>query len=187
MSASVLDASLLGDLPAVYTVYGLESHQMPAVGVYVDNRIITGFKYRVRPLPRYDLHTVLSPYVFDGKALTLRSIGRGYARRFTFEADSNCLNNNENYFWSDSRPEGFAFELELVSQGDKFTVFDANHEAQGTLEIMEIEVSPPKVDSIVLVIALRAKFVPLLDLNRKLAATWQSSLFPSIISSGSMS
>lgn len=141
LSARLLDASMLGDLPAVYTVYGLEPHQMPAVGVYIDNRIIPGFKYRVRPLPGYHTQSVEKPYIFNEKALTLRSIGRGYSRRFTFQADATSLNNNENYFWSDSRPEGFAFELELVSQGDRFTVFDANHEAQGTLEIMSIEVS----------------------------------------------
>lgn len=114
---------------------------MPVIGVYIDKRICPGFKYKVLPLPGADSQLYTPPHLFEGKALTLRSIGRGYARRFTFEANKNCLNNNENYFWSDNRPEGFAFELELVSKGDKFTVFDANHEAQGTLEILKIEVS----------------------------------------------
>lgn len=72
----------------------------------------------------------------------LKSIGRGYARRFTFESDKESLNNNENYFWSDNRPEGYAFELEAISEGDKFTIFDVvTREAQGTVEIMKVEVS----------------------------------------------
>lgn len=134
-----LDASDLGDFPIVYKAYGLKEHQLPVVGVYVDKRVCPGFKYKVVPLPGpVGRQTSL---LFGGRALTLISIGRGYSRRFTFEANNNCLNENENYFWSDSRPEGFAFELEIVSDGDKFTIFDANHEAQGTMEIVKIEVS----------------------------------------------
>jgi hypothetical protein len=79
--------------------------------------------------------------LFNGCALQLQSIGRGYSRRLTFQADSNTLNNNTNYFWSDSRPEGFAFELEVVSPGDKFTLHDANHVATGTLEVLQNDVS----------------------------------------------
>lgn len=71
----------------------------------------------------------------------MKSIGRGYARRFTFEADKNRLNDNENYFWSDNRPEGYAFELELISAGDRFTIYDLNREAQGTVEVLKIEVN----------------------------------------------
>jgi hypothetical protein len=79
--------------------------------------------------------------MFNGRALQLLNIGRGYSRRLTFQADSNTLNNNNNYFWSDSRPEGFAFELEVVSTGDKFTLQDTNHTAAGTLEILQNSVS----------------------------------------------
>jgi hypothetical protein len=79
--------------------------------------------------------------VFNGRALQLLSIGRGYSKRLTFEADTNTLNNNSNYFWSDSSPDGFAFELEVVSPGDKFTLQDANHVAAGTLEILHNSVS----------------------------------------------
>lgn len=114
---------------------------MPAVGVYVDKRIVSGFKYRVRPLPPIGKTSMINKCLFNEKALTLKSIGRGYARRFTFEADNNCLNDNENYFWSDNRPEGYAFELELISEGDKLTFFDVNGESQGTVEILNIEVS----------------------------------------------
>lgn len=136
-----LDAGELGDLPARYTICALQSHQFPVIGVYVDKRVIPGFKYRVRPLPPVGKTSTTNPCLFGGRALTLQSIGRGYARRFTFEADKNSLNDNENYFWSDNRPEGFAFELEVISDGDKFTIMDANHEPQGTLEVLKVEVS----------------------------------------------
>lgn len=79
-------------------------------------------------------------YLFDGKALLLQSIGRGFARRLTFEPHNSSLNENNNYFWTDSRPEGFVFEIEAVSIGDKFTIYDANHEPQGTLEIVQQQV-----------------------------------------------
>lgn len=79
-------------------------------------------------------------YLFGGKALTLQSIGRGYARRMTFEPVDSTLNNNDNYFWTDSRPEGFVFEIEAVSAGDKFTIYDANHEPQGILEVVQQQV-----------------------------------------------
>lgn len=79
-------------------------------------------------------------YLFGGKALTLQSIGRGFARRLTFEPLDSKLNDNDNYFWTDSRPEGFLFEIEAVSVGDKFTIYDANHEPQGTLEVVQQQV-----------------------------------------------
>lgn len=135
-----LDAASLGDFPARYTICPIESHQLPVVGVYVDKRVVPGFKYRVRPLPGID-QKKQEKCLFDDRALTLLSIGRGYARRFTFEADLNCLNDNENYFWSDNRPEGYVFELEVISNGDKFTIFDTNKEAQGTVEVLKTEVS----------------------------------------------
>lgn len=114
---------------------------MAAVGVYVDRRIIPGFKYRVRPLPAVGKSSMTNECLFNDKALTLKSIGRGYARRFTFQSDKNCLGDNEIYFWSDNRPEGYSFELELISEGDKFTFFDINGESEGTVEILNIEVS----------------------------------------------
>lgn len=108
--------------------------------MYIDKRVIPGFKYRIRPLPEVGKSSMINKCLFDDKALTLQSIGRGYARRFTFEADKNKLNDNEHYFWSDNRPEGYAFELELISEGDKFTFFDTNKEAQGTVEVISLEV-----------------------------------------------
>ncbi|KAI4469874.1 hypothetical protein MML48_1g04818 [Holotrichia oblita] len=135
-----LDASELNDLPANYTIRPIDSHQFPVIGVYVDKRVIPGFKYRIRPLPGFNDANRYKRCLFGGRALVLKSIGRGYSRRFTFEADKDCLNNNENYFWSDNSPEGYAFELEAISEGDKFTIFDVvNREAQGTVEIMKVE------------------------------------------------
>ncbi|VEN36774.1 unnamed protein product [Callosobruchus maculatus] len=126
----VLDASSLGDMPAQYTICHLEPHQMPVVGVYCDKRVVPGFKYRVRPLPEVGKPSNTHRCLFNDKALVLKSIGRGYARRFTFDND---------HFWSDNRPEGYAFELELVSEGDKFTFFDTNKEPYGTVEIIKLE------------------------------------------------
>uniref|UniRef100_A0A6P7GN29 Uncharacterized protein LOC114344675 n=1 Tax=Diabrotica virgifera virgifera TaxID=50390 RepID=A0A6P7GN29_DIAVI len=134
-----LDAAFLGDIPGQYTICAVEPHQLPVVGVYIDPRVVPGFKYRIRPLPEVGRPSTTNKCLFDNKALTLQSIGRGYARRFTFEADENQLNNNENYFWSDNRPEGYAFELELLSEGDKFTFFNPNGEAEGTVEVLSIE------------------------------------------------
>lgn len=79
--------------------------------------------------------------MFGGRALALQSIGSGYARRFTFQPDEGKLNENENYFWSDSRPDGFAFEIEVISVGDKFTIFDANNVAVAILEVVDAKVS----------------------------------------------
>ncbi|CAH2246739.1 jg8802 [Pararge aegeria aegeria] len=135
----LLDASTLGDVPAVYRVPAPAPHQMPVIGVYIDPRVRTGFRYKIRPMQALDAPplSVKPRYLFGGKALTLQSIGRGFARRFTFEPVDSTLNENTNYFWSDSRPEGFVFEIEAIAIGDKFTIYDANHEPQGTLEVVQ--------------------------------------------------
>lgn len=46
----LLDASSLGDVPAVYRVPQPAPHQMPVIGVYIDPRVRTGFRYKVRPM-----------------------------------------------------------------------------------------------------------------------------------------
>lgn len=46
----LLDASTLGDVPAVYRVPPLAPHQLPVIGVYIDPRVRTGFRYKVRPM-----------------------------------------------------------------------------------------------------------------------------------------
>lgn len=45
-----LDAADLGDFPASYLIPALKPYEFPAVGVYVDPRIVPGFRYRVRPI-----------------------------------------------------------------------------------------------------------------------------------------
>ncbi|XP_059052149.1 uncharacterized protein LOC131846772 [Achroia grisella] len=144
----LLDASTLGDVPAVYRVPPLGPHQMPVIGVYIDPRVRTGFRYKVRPMQALDAAplSVKPRYLFDGKALTLQSIGRGYARRITFEPHDCTLNENNNYFWTDSRPEGFVFEIEAISIGDKFTIYDANHEPQGILEVVQQQKNQIELD-----------------------------------------
>ncbi|CAH0715506.1 unnamed protein product, partial [Brenthis ino] len=144
----LLDASTLGDVPAVYRVPAPAPHQMPVIGVYIDPRVRTGFRYKIRPMQTLDAPplSVKPRYLFDAKALLLQSIGRGFARRLTFEPHNSSLNENNNYFWTDSRPEGFVFEIEAVSIGDKFTIYDANHEPQGILEIVQQQKNQIEID-----------------------------------------
>jgi len=104
-------------------------HEFPVIGLIVHSRIIPGFSYRVRPLNT-------SKFLFSGKALQLLSIGQGYGKRITFKPDNGTKNGNGNFFWSDSRPEGYGFELEVVSPGDKFTMYDAQHNRMGNCEVI---------------------------------------------------
>lgn len=85
-----------------------------------------GFRYRVRRL-RSD------KYLFDGQALVLQSIGLGFAKRITFEGNS--YNFNDNYFWSDSDPNGFAFALEAVRPGDQLSIIDGNGSLVGEVKV----------------------------------------------------
>ncbi|KAK6617808.1 hypothetical protein RUM43_014036 [Polyplax serrata] len=136
-----LDAAALGDIPARYVIPSLPNYEFPVVGVYVDPRVVPGFMYKVRVLPEAEKPEEIS-YLFGGKPLQLLSIGRGYSRRLTFEADgSTTLNDNSNYFWADSRSEGFGFELHVVGTGDKFMIHDPSRLVAGTLEIIDIQVA----------------------------------------------
>jgi hypothetical protein len=45
-----LDATTLGDLPAVYRIAPVLPHQLPVIGVYIDPRVAVGFRYKVKPL-----------------------------------------------------------------------------------------------------------------------------------------
>ncbi|XP_039296763.1 uncharacterized protein LOC111060377 isoform X2 [Nilaparvata lugens] len=124
-----LDASSLGDIPTQYVVPTLKPYEMPVVGLYIDPRVVCGFRYRVRRIDD-------KSYLFGKQAVELQSIGRGYSRRLTFAGGKGRLNHNENYFWSDSFPSGFAFELEVISPGEKFTIHDSSNLAVGFLEIL---------------------------------------------------
>lgn len=46
----LLDAGALGDIPAVYRVPQPAPHELPVIGVYIDPRVMTGFRYKVRPM-----------------------------------------------------------------------------------------------------------------------------------------
>lgn len=63
----------------------------------------------------------------------------GYGKRITFASESH--NMNDNYFWSDSHPEGYGFGLCLVQEHDKFTLKDANNIPIATAEVMNLLVS----------------------------------------------
>ncbi|XP_073985718.1 uncharacterized protein isoform X2 [Rhodnius prolixus] len=137
-----VNGSSIGDIPASYRIANIRKHEFPVIGIFVDPRVVPGFKYRVRPLQQNGYQ---EKWLFKRRALELESVGRGYSRRITFKADRGELNDNPHYFWADSRPEGFAFELELVSVGDKFTVFDASRLPVGTLEIARNQVPQEEV------------------------------------------
>lgn len=79
----------------------------------MDRRIVPGFHYRVQVEGS-------GRKLFGGRAQRLDSIGRGYAKRITFEPTR--LNSPDNHFWSDSYPEGFGFEISAVRAGMEFYV-----------------------------------------------------------------
>lgn len=81
-------------------------------------------------------------YLFRGAALRLESIGRGYSRRLVFEPDSSCsLNENENFFWTDSHPGGVALELQVVDVGDSFHVISPAGVLLGQCDVIKVLVS----------------------------------------------
>ncbi|CAL1531423.1 unnamed protein product [Lymnaea stagnalis] len=104
-----------GHIPAEYLVKGIKRHELPVIGVFVHKKICPGFRYKVRRANSKD-------FFWQGKARTLESIGTGYGCRLTFTGDK--LNYNENYFWSDSDPNGFAFSIQAVDVGQKFLIQD---------------------------------------------------------------
>lgn len=99
-------------------------------GFHVDENICPGFRYRVRYMGTKD-------FLFNGEPRMLQSIGLGYGKRLTFSGET--LNNNENYFWSDSRPEGYAFRVCAVEAGDKFVIYDEMSRVVGDVDIIEVD------------------------------------------------
>ena len=79
----------------------------------MDPRIIPGFYYRVKP-------SGSRRHLFEGRSMILQSVGMGYGKRITFKPDT--LNAPENYFWSDSHPEGLGFETRAIHPGMKFSI-----------------------------------------------------------------
>lgn len=100
----------------------------------MDPRIIPGFRYRVRRVGM----TGEPRHLFGGRALTLQSVGLGYGKRLTFAGDS--LNFNDNYFWSDSDPSGFAFALDAVQSGIRLAVY--GDDGCGVIGEVEVERIP---------------------------------------------
>ena len=76
-------------------------------------------------------------FLFNGEPRMLQSIGIGYGKRLTFQGETH--NHNENYFWSDSRPEGYAFSVCAVEVGDKFVLYDEMSRAVGDVDIIDVD------------------------------------------------
>ncbi|XP_045198168.2 uncharacterized protein LOC123552517 [Mercenaria mercenaria] len=108
----------------------LRDHELSVKGFEIDSRIVPGFRYTVRYIGTKE-------YLFDGEARRLETIGLGYGRRMTFQGDS--LNFNDCFFWSDSIPEGFAFNIDALREGDAFTIADAESQLIGTVEVQKVE------------------------------------------------
>ncbi|XP_041377904.1 uncharacterized protein LOC121390202 [Gigantopelta aegis] len=121
-----------------YTINGIASHEMPVIGMYVDRRISPGFPYRVRYVGSFR-------DVYDGKPKTLTSIGMGYTHRLTFDSDS--LNHNDNVFWSDSQPAGFAFSIQAVSPGDVFVIYDVCSMPLGEAKVESLSSAQEEIDT----------------------------------------
>lgn len=115
----------------------LQTHERLVMGTFIDPKICSGFMYRVRPL-------TASKKLFKGQPLHLQSIGMGYGKRITFASEKR--NGNQNYFWSDNYPSGYGFSIHVINEGEKFTIYDANHLAIGSVEIIEVEEPQFEID-----------------------------------------
>ncbi|CAL1277062.1 unnamed protein product [Larinioides sclopetarius] len=105
------------DIPTSYVIGGFETHELIAVGTYVDKNILPGFQYKVRK-------NLSEEYLFNGQARFLEAIGLGYGKRLTFQGDS--LNENDNYFWSDSRLHGYGFTFQAIAPNTVFRILDTS-------------------------------------------------------------
>ncbi|GFT80284.1 uncharacterized protein NPIL_246391 [Nephila pilipes] len=111
----IMKGADIKDIPTSYVIGGFEPNELIVIGTYVDKGILPGFQYKVRK-------NLGGEYLFDGKALTLETIGLGYGKRLTFQGES--LNENDNYFWSDSRLHGYGFTLQAISPNTVFRILD---------------------------------------------------------------
>ncbi|XP_041463539.1 uncharacterized protein LOC121414429 [Lytechinus variegatus] len=108
----------------------LGQHEMAVCGTHVDERVLPGFRYRVR-IPS---KTNGDRYQFGGRALHLLRIGQGYGKRLTFE--DQYANINTNFFWSDTLPNGYAFIISAVEPGDEFVVCHQNRRPFGRATVI---------------------------------------------------
>jgi len=60
----------------------------------------------------------------------------GYGRRITFAGDT--LNHTDNFFWSDSHPEGFAFSISACEEGQGFLVADGEGHVVGEATVTRV-------------------------------------------------
>ncbi|KAK6985792.1 hypothetical protein BgiMline_015392 [Biomphalaria glabrata] len=110
-----------GHVPAQYVVRGIKRHEFPVIGVYIHEKICPGFQYRVRRVTSKN-------FFWNGQAKTLLSIGTGYGARLTFSGETL---NDDNFFWSDSDPDGFAFSIHAVDADQKFLIQDVRGKVVG--------------------------------------------------------
>ncbi|XP_062607650.1 uncharacterized protein LOC134269466 [Saccostrea cucullata] len=122
-----------------YQSAGIRPHELPVIGFHVDDKICPGFCYRVRYMGTRD-------FLFNGESRMLQSVGLGYGKRLTFQG--NTHNNNENYFWSDSRAEGFAFSICAVETGDKFVIYDEVSRVAGDVEVLSVDDDQTEIDTV---------------------------------------
>ncbi|XP_072036905.1 uncharacterized protein [Amphiura filiformis] len=134
-----LRGSDVGAADVKYRVKDLRTHEMPVIGVYIDERICPGFKYRIRQLCR------LNRYQFNGSALYLERIGQGYGRRLTFQSPH--LNINQNIFYTDTHDGGYGFSIVAVEAGASFTIWDADERAIGQALLLEVNQRQAEINS----------------------------------------
>eukprot|EP01135_Chromosphaera_perkinsii_P005763 Nk52_evm6s360 gene=Nk52_evmTU6s360 len=112
-----------------YTIPQMYRHEKAVVGTYIHPSIVPGFLYRVRM-------NSPSRSLFGGKALHLTSLGMGMGKRIHFDGE---MFGNENYFWSDSNPTGYAFAISAVERGDKMAVLDNDLEVLASIEVIHVD------------------------------------------------
>jgi len=131
-TTAVVKGADINDLPTEYTLHDLRRHEQPVIGTFIHENILPGFKYIVRLLGSEKCQ-------FSGRPMTLQRIGQGYGKRITFASETKNINNN--YFYSDTRQQGYGFSIVAVQPGDSFTVLDADHRPVGTGTIEETEIA----------------------------------------------
>ncbi|XP_071480041.1 uncharacterized protein [Diadema antillarum] len=119
----------------------LGPHEMLVIGTQIDERILPGFRYRVRIRSQKRLDR----FQFGGQALSLTRIGQGYGKRLTFE--STLANINPNYFWSDTHPNGYAFIISAVQPGEQFVLCHPSRRPFGRATVVAASQHQIEVDS----------------------------------------
>jgi len=106
-------------IPSLCKVPPLSRHEKLVIGSHVDMAIVPGYRYAVRI-------NGSNEFLFDGQSKYLESIGRGCCKRMTFEGDG--ILNNDNFFWPNTSPTGYAFSICVLQPSDEFRVFENDQE-----------------------------------------------------------